>query len=109
MTAHHSAWLSAHPERTAEWLLARLADGFDVHHINGDHEDNAPSNLVLIECGDHMMLHSGHRLRRVVGANAGKRKKKLVVSRRDRRTSRLRKTIAELDAQLGIRALRFAP
>ena len=29
-------WLSAHPHRSAKWLRERIADGFDVHHIDGD-------------------------------------------------------------------------
>lgn len=75
MELHHLVWLSVHPERTKEWLKERLKDGFDVHHINGDHADNEPQNLVLIDCGDHMMLHSGHRLRRVSGKGGGRPKK----------------------------------
>ncbi len=36
-------------------------EGFDVHHVDGDHENNLPDNLVLIEHRDHFMLHSGKR------------------------------------------------
>lgn len=54
---YHHVWLSTHPHRSAEWLTEHLAEGFDVHHINGDHSDDAPENLVLIECADHMALH----------------------------------------------------
>jgi hypothetical protein len=59
METYHLAWLSAHPERTEEWLKERLRDGFHVHHIDGDHFNDDPKNLVLIESGDHMMLHNG--------------------------------------------------
>lgn len=51
------AWLMAHGQRSRAWLVERLADGFDVHHIDGNHQNNAPQNLVLIEHWDHMMLH----------------------------------------------------
>ena len=59
MLPHHAAWLSAHPERSAEWLAERVAEGFHVHHVDGDHDNNDQLNLVLIESGDHMMLHNG--------------------------------------------------
>jgi hypothetical protein len=54
---HHAAWLAAHPHRTEEWLRARLADSFDVHHRDGEHDNDSPDNLVLIEHTDHMSLH----------------------------------------------------
>jgi len=57
MPEHHQKWLEQHPERSAEWLRERLRDGFDVHHLDGDHGNNTPDNLVLIEHGDHMRLH----------------------------------------------------
>lgn len=59
LQSYHFAWLSVHPERTEEWLLRMLSDGFHVHHIDGDHLNDDPLNLVLIEGGDHMMLHNG--------------------------------------------------
>lgn len=57
--SYHLAWLKAHPYRSAEWLADRLADGFHVHHMDGDHANDAPSNLILLEGGDHMRLHGG--------------------------------------------------
>lgn len=74
MKASHLAWLEAHPDRTAEWLKARTSDGFDVHHIDGDQENNSPDNLLLIECTDHMLLHNGHRLMNRLTAKKSKRK-----------------------------------
>lgn len=61
MQPYHQAWLDAHPERDEAWLRRQLADGFDVHHMDGDHSNNDPGNLVLIEAADHMRLHSGGR------------------------------------------------
>lgn len=42
-----------------------IVEGFDVHHIDGNHENNDPQNLVLIEHTDHMMLHGGRHLGRL--------------------------------------------
>jgi hypothetical protein len=57
MDAYHFAWLDAHSHRTVEWLADMLRDGFDVHHLDGNHGNDDPSNLVLIEHTDHMRLH----------------------------------------------------
>lgn len=65
------AWLDAHPKRTQTWLQARLADGFEIHHLDGDHENDASGNLVLIEEQDHRSLH-GWRVRRIVGPSQAK-------------------------------------
>jgi hypothetical protein len=59
MESHHLAWLSTRVHRTIDWLKEKLAEGFDVHHLDGNHSNNEPSNLVLIECSDHMRLHGG--------------------------------------------------
>lgn len=56
---HHIAWLACHPERSAEWLAERLRDNFHVHHVDGDHSNDSPRNLVLIEGLDHMLLFHG--------------------------------------------------
>lgn len=42
-----------------------MLNGFDVHHLDGDHGNNDPANLVLIEHSDHMMLHGGRTLGRM--------------------------------------------
>ena len=62
---HHEIWLQAHPHRTRVWLRERLAEGFEIHHVDGVHENNSPDNLVLVEGRDHMLLHMGHRPDRV--------------------------------------------
>lgn len=72
---HHKAWLKAHPHRSRTWLKERTADGFDIHHIDGDHDNNDPKNLILIEHLDHFMLHSGGRPRYVGRRYVGRRKK----------------------------------
>lgn len=59
MKEYHLVWLDAHSDRTEKWLLDRLADGFDIHHLDGNHENNISTNLILVECQDHMLLHSG--------------------------------------------------
>ena len=57
MKSHHEAWLKAHPERTEEWLSQAIDQGFDVHHLDENHKNNHPENLVLIEHTDHLRLH----------------------------------------------------
>lgn len=57
MMPHHLAWLSAHPDRSEAWLSEKIAEGFDVHHVDKNKANNAPENLVLIDHEDHMRLH----------------------------------------------------
>lgn len=57
LAEHHAAWLAGHPERDEEWLARMLAEGFDVHHLDSDHANNDPQNLVLIDHFDHFRLH----------------------------------------------------
>lgn len=33
--------------------------GCDVHHINGNHEDNRPENLIIVPDSMHEWLHQG--------------------------------------------------
>lgn len=79
MKKAHEVWLEAHPERTAIWLQERLDDGFDVHHLDGDRENNDPGNLVLIECRDHQMLH--HERRFMLGVRGKQQPKKTDLER----------------------------
>lgn len=58
---YHMIWLAVHPRRTEAWLRARLSEGFTVHHLDLNHDNNDPKNLALIEGRDHMMIHSGGR------------------------------------------------
>lgn len=77
---HHKAWLLSHPWWSPEWLKARLREGFDVHHLDGNHDNNDPANLVLIEHTDHLMLHGDGKTRHLgrIGRTGrrGKRKKR---------------------------------
>lgn len=54
---YHHIWLECHPHRSENWLIERLKDGFDIHHLDGNHDNNDPKNLALIEHTDHMMIH----------------------------------------------------
>lgn len=56
---HHQAWLDSRPDRTVVWLRDRLREGFHIHHIDGNHGNNDPRNLALVEGADHMKFH-GH-------------------------------------------------
>lgn len=40
-------------------MRRQLADGFHVHHVDGNAENNKAENLILIEGSDHIGLHSG--------------------------------------------------
>jgi hypothetical protein len=72
--AHHAAWLSVHPHRSEQWLAERIRDGFDVHHLDGQSDNNDAANLVLIEHTDHMAIHGGRTLGRL--SQRGKKKGK---------------------------------
>ena len=43
---------------TACAFVARHRSQFDVHHINGDHSDNRPENLVTLCANCHRLLHA---------------------------------------------------
>lgn len=73
---YHRIWLSNHPNRSEQWLKNCLQDGFDIHHLDGHHENNTPQNLVLIECQDHMALHGG-KLNRLMNLRPYKAKVKI--------------------------------
>lgn len=46
--------------RIAEALLGRsLVTREHVHHVDGDKANNEPSNLVVVQAGDHQRLHAG--------------------------------------------------
>lgn len=74
MEVYHHAWLKAHPDRSLEWLEERLKDGFDVHHLDNDHQNNEPLNLALIEHVDHVRLFHGFPGNRVRASEISRRR-----------------------------------
>lgn len=70
MNRYHRVWLAAHPKRTKEWLAEKVRDGFDIHHADGDHRNDTPDNLVLIESMDHLKLHGMAPESRMAGSEA---------------------------------------
>jgi hypothetical protein len=38
-------------------------EGFNLHHVNGDKQDNALDNLLLVDPTTHKRIHSGCELR----------------------------------------------
>jgi hypothetical protein len=75
MEEYHAIWLSNHPDRDEVWLRGQLAEGFDIHHLDGDRDNNIPENLVLIEHLDHMRLH-GLKFNRLVPIRVSRSKSK---------------------------------
>jgi hypothetical protein len=73
----HQVWLQHHPSRDVEWLKNMFADGFHVHHIDGDAENNDIDNLVLIDGADHMRLHQRKKLGRPTQVGIRLTKKRL--------------------------------
>lgn len=70
---YHYAWLSDHAGRTEDWLRRMMAEGFHIHHVDGDHSNNDPLNLVLIEGADHFLMHNG--VKRPISVRPGDRYK----------------------------------
>jgi len=44
-----------------EQLVGSIPAGMDLHHINGDRQDNRLCNLALVAHGDHLRGHHGWR------------------------------------------------
>ena len=42
------------------WTLANgdIPSGYEIHHIDGDHENNILANLACLTIGQHRRLHS---------------------------------------------------
>jgi hypothetical protein len=74
---YHRIWLAVHPERTEEWLRRMFKEGFHIHHLDGNHYNNIPNNLILIEAGDHFLLHNGVK-RMLFIKRTGKSKRKKI-------------------------------
>jgi hypothetical protein len=73
----HQIWLQNHPTRDVVWLKERFADGFHIHHIDGDAENNDIDNLVLIDGADHMRIHQRKKLGRPTQVGMRLTKKRL--------------------------------
>lgn len=47
-----------------EYFNGEIPDGYVVHHIDGNHNNNIPSNLQLLKIGEHSKLHNtGKKIR----------------------------------------------
>ena len=68
MNDHQKAYLSK-GGMTEEFLQQAMTAGFDIHHVDGDHDNNDPDNLVLIWSGDHMAVL--HGLKKFAGRGNG--------------------------------------
>ena len=53
--------------------MDRIDDGFDVHHMDGDPNNDSPDNLVLIETSDHTCVVHRLKMIRKIGAPRGRR------------------------------------
>lgn len=47
--------------RICEDAHGPIPDGYDVHHIDFNHENNDPSNLVALSRAEHHQVHMGER------------------------------------------------
>lgn len=56
MKDYHKAYLSKQT-MTEDFFFEALANGFDIHHLDGDHSNNDPDNLVMIYHFDHFAMH----------------------------------------------------
>lgn len=66
---YRAVWLQAHPYVDAAWLDAKIKEGFNLHHVDGNRQNNTPDNLLLIFGPDHHRLHRLEReIHRLLGA-----------------------------------------
>ena len=54
-------WQWLHRVIAKEKMGAEIYDGFEVHHIDGDKQNNHPDNLNVLSKEEHQALHEGQR------------------------------------------------
>lgn len=94
LQSYHYAWLSDHPNRSEEWLKRMMAEGFHIHHIDGDHANDDPMNLVLIDGADHFLLHNGKKRPVSMVAKPYGKRQYTSASYVERKAKRARHTVA---------------
>lgn len=103
---HQRAWLEAHPYRTWDWLQRIQLEGFDIHHIDGNRDNNSPDNLILVETSDHEGVIHG-RLRSIaeqIQRRLDAKNKRETAGEKAYRLRKLRLSWSEIDAFLKVRA-----
>lgn len=58
---YRAVWLRAHPYVNATWLDDKIKEGFNLHHVDGNRQNNTADNLLLIFGPDHHRLHKFER------------------------------------------------
>lgn len=56
LKSYHHIWCD-YNHKPVEWIILKLEEGFHIHHVDGNHFNDDPTNLVLIYGPDHLMLH----------------------------------------------------
>jgi hypothetical protein len=77
LQSYHYAWLGSHPGRTEKWLRGMLKTGFQIHHLDHNHYNDDPANLVLMEGSDHFRVHGFIKMSEVLakGKKLGAKRK----------------------------------
>jgi hypothetical protein len=109
LKVYHYIWLEAHPYRDKDWLCRVIGDGFHIHHMDGDHSNDHPDNLVLIEAGDHFMLHGQkgfNPLKRVARRRSRSATKSEIDEMWRRKRGSRSKKVVDIPGHLGIRIVK---
>ena len=64
MKQYHYNWLSIHPFKSEQWLRYMLSEGFHMHHVDGNHDNDDPYNLALMFGVDHSRLHASGQVQK---------------------------------------------
>ncbi len=57
LTTTQKAWLTKHPNVSQQWLVGAQSEGFELHHIDCNHDNDSPDNILLIFGRDHKYIH----------------------------------------------------